>query len=78
MAKESFFANKGEVKHALHSNEFIYLLIAKEFSGGEEEEFHQKLKALLKEFLDVFFWKNYLWSYYQFGELSTKLILYLI
>ena len=54
MAKESLFANKGELNYALHSIEFIYLLIAKKVSGGGEEEFHPKLKALLEEFLDVF------------------------
>ena len=54
VAKESLFANKGEVKRALHSSEFIYLLIAKEVSEGEEEYFHPKLKVLLEEFSDVF------------------------
>ena len=27
--KENLFANKGEVKHALHTSELIYLLVAK-------------------------------------------------
>ena len=54
MAKESLFSEKGEVKRAFHSSEFIYLLIAKEVSRGEEEYFHPKLKALLEEFSDVF------------------------
>ena len=44
---------RGEVKRALHTSEFIYLLIAKEVLA-EEETVHPKLKALLEEFLDVF------------------------
>ena len=51
--KDSLFANKGEVKCTLISNEIVYLLIAKEISS-EEEAVHPKLKKTLKEFLDVF------------------------
>ena len=54
VAKESLFPNKGEVKRALHSCKFVYLLIAKDVSRGVEEELHPKLKALLDEFWDVF------------------------
>ena len=57
VTKESLFANKGEVKRALHTNETIYFLVAKEVFN-EKEVVHLKLKELLEEFSVVFSRRN--------------------
>lgn len=51
--KESLFANKEEVEHALKANEIIYLLIVKEIFDGDGTV-HPKLEEILEEFLNIF------------------------